>query len=88
MNGYVIVKVPEGTPGTLTHGGSMDRWMMEHRYVMQRQLGRPLLKTETVHHKNGDKTDNRLENLELWVGPHGRGIRAHDYHCPGCRCFD
>lgn len=37
----------------------------EHRYLMEQSLGRKLLATELVHHKNGNKLDNRLENLEI-----------------------
>lgn len=52
-----------------TWGYVMERhqgkWVRQHRLVMERFLKRPLLRVEVVHHKNGEKTDNRLENLEL-----------------------
>jgi hypothetical protein len=50
----------------------------EHRVIMEKMLGRKLTKTETVHHKNGDRLDNRPGNLEIWSSRHGRGQRLSD----------
>jgi hypothetical protein len=52
--------------------------IMEHRHVMEQQIGRPLERDETVHHVNGIKTDNRLENLELWSSRHPKGQRVNE----------
>lgn len=84
---YVLVKVPPGTSGAKKHGTGTN-WMLEHRYVMQSFIGRPLTEYENVHHLNGKRDDNRIENLELWKKPQPNGIRSKDYHCPGCRCFE
>lgn len=69
--GYIAVIIPKDWAWPEMTGTS--GYILQHRYVMALHLGRPLLKTETVHHINGDKTDNRIENLQLRKGKHGRG---------------
>jgi HNH endonuclease len=61
--GYVQIVVPLDDPLILM--ADKRGRIFEHRLVMARHLGRVLLSEEHVHHRNGDKQDNRLENLEL-----------------------
>ena len=56
---------------------SKDGYVLEHRLVMEKTLGRYLTQDEVVHHLNGDPTDNHPENLSLLPGQ-SEHARAHD----------
>lgn len=70
--GYVLL-LKKDHPNSRKNGR-----IFEHVFVMSEKLGRPLKDGETVHHKNGIKNDNRIENLELWSSNHSNGQRVED----------
>lgn len=79
VHGYVVVTVPRDWLwfDQMVHDKTKRR-VFEHRKVMAEVLGRPLYADETVHHKNGVRSDNHPENLELWVSHQPEGQRPAD----------
>jgi hypothetical protein len=75
-HGYCVVTLSLNDP--LLCMARSGRQVLEHRLVMARALGRPLTTDEIVHHRNGRRDDNRLENLELWTRAHPDGQRIDD----------
>jgi hypothetical protein len=74
--GYVLISGHSDHPNAQKSG-----YILEHIYIMAEYLGRALYKGETVNHINGNRQDNRLENLQLRVGQHGLG---QPYICSDC----
>jgi hypothetical protein len=73
-NGYI--KVWTDHHPNAKHNG----YILEHRLVMSNFLGRPLRKGEFVHHRNANRSDNRIENLQLVTGCNHQG----EIKCPYC----
>jgi hypothetical protein len=72
LNGYILWK-------DMSHPqASANGTVLQHRVVMSEQIGRPLKPSESVHHRNGKRDDNRIENLELWTSMQPSGQRPLD----------
>jgi len=81
-NPNTTLKAPKGA-GCVNREGyrqvyHQGKQAFEHRLFMEQHLGRDLVKGENVHHINGIKHDNRIENLELWITSQPSGQRPAD----------
>lgn len=72
QRGYVLVQAPPDHPNARQDGS-----ILEHRLVVERAISRPLTTWEIVHHDNGARGDNRIENLILLDGRARSGTEAH-----------
>lgn len=72
QGGYIKVKAASHP------NANVAGYVSEHTKIMSEFLGRPLVKGENVHHINGVRDDNRLENLELWSTSQPSGQRVED----------
>jgi hypothetical protein len=73
----VVGYSPKGYRRVRVWEGDEKRVIVEHRWVMEQHLGRRLLPKEVVHHVNGDRVDNRIENLELFASQGDHLSRHH-----------
>jgi len=71
-NGYMYLYEPENP------NANLNGFVLVHRKIMSEVIGRPLLRNEEVHHKNGNRSDNRIENLELWNTRQPKGQKIPD----------
>jgi hypothetical protein len=66
-DGYIMIVVDDSHPRPSYTKASGTKYLLEHRYVMEHHLGRYLDPDEVVHHKDGNESNNAIENLELFA---------------------
>jgi len=71
VGGYIYVYSPNHPNAT------KDKYVCEHRLIMEKCLGRFLHPKEVIHHKNGNKQDNRIENLDLFYSAGKHAVKCH-----------
>jgi hypothetical protein len=76
VGGYIKILIPFAEQKS-----RCDRYILEHRKVMEEKIGRKLKANEIVHHINGIKNDNRIDNLEIVL----RNAHRGNVRCPYCR---
>lgn len=69
QDGYIVMRID-------------GKQVLHHRFVMEKHLGRALAPTEVVHHKNGQRSDNRISNLELFESNAKHRSIGHEYEVP------
>lgn len=77
-NGYVYEHAPEHPHAT------QDGYVMQHRLVVERAIGRVLTPAEEVHHRNHVRDDNRIENLELMASTSAHRIHHGEWQTHPC----
>ena len=86
-DGYTFVVAPPGyeRPSYVKPNGTA--YVLEHRLVMERALGRPLTESEVIHHKDGNPRNNAIDNLELFESQSAHIKIAHPGHlqAPGAK---
>lgn len=73
-DGYIEIYYPDHPDSTA------DGYVMEHRLIMEKEIGRRLKKDEVVHHINHIRTDNRIENLKLMTFSEHMSLHMRERH--------